>query len=455
MKIITGDKPSIFNQTDAEHKAIEYMHTIESTAASSIYDGYKIACKLRELGLDKWKCSELMEFYWQCEPPLDANESSMCIHSAYQFDEKEEEKDCELFDKALMEVGERVQNLVKKEELNITLVEGLSFENFKYKQPTPQLIDNLLGNEAISSLVGIPNCGKTFIALDMALSIARGIEFLGRKTIKGASLYFPLEGLGGFKKRIEAYKNHTQTYDQSLPFWACTESINLAETSSIDTVLKAVKTTEALFNEKLRFMVFDTLNMLMAGFDENSSTDMTKVINTLKQIRNEADCHIMIVHHLGKNAEKGARGSSVLIGAVDTEIRVTQNMLKIGKQRDMDKTENLGFNLQNVEIGTDTVGNVVSSCVIEPVDLEIEKAFGNDEAAGKNAAMLYKLIVEEALSQDKINLLIIKAKYSEIGKSYGSKQAKYNSFKRAVDSLTYRGAIEVVENTIFVVNSKV
>src|SRR5690606_13091125 len=85
-------------------------------------------------------------------------------------------------------------------------------------------------------------------------------------------------------------------------------------------------------------IVIDTLARSIVGVDENSAKDMGGVIKHLDQLRRATGSTILLVHHTGKDASAGARGSSALRAAMDTELEVTaagQLMtLKVKKQRE-------------------------------------------------------------------------------------------------------------------------
>ncbi len=55
-----------------------------------------------------------------------------------------------------------------------------------YKEPE-YLIDGLVETECLSMIFGDPGCGKSFFSLDVALSVATGADFHGRKVSSGRS----------------------------------------------------------------------------------------------------------------------------------------------------------------------------------------------------------------------------------------------------------------------------
>jgi hypothetical protein len=51
------------------------------------------------------------------------------------------------------------------------------------------LVKGMLTRGERSMMVGPSQSGKSFVAIDMALSIARGVEYFGRKTLRGGVVY--------------------------------------------------------------------------------------------------------------------------------------------------------------------------------------------------------------------------------------------------------------------------
>jgi RecA-family ATPase len=74
------------------------------------------------------------------------------------------------------------------------------------------LIPGLLAAESFAVLYGPPGSAKTFLALELALSIASGIEGsagLGKPVESGAVIYVAGEGVRGIRKRIEAWERQS------------------------------------------------------------------------------------------------------------------------------------------------------------------------------------------------------------------------------------------------------
>ena len=109
--------------------------------------------------------------------------------------------------------------------------------------------------------------------------------------------------------------------------------------------------------------------MAMSGGDENRTQDITVVVENMKKIQQALSCHIMVLHHPGKDETRGARGSSALHAASDTVLELKKNKdvvcVRAVKQRDMEGDKELNFKIEKVVIGKDEDGDEVSSAVID------------------------------------------------------------------------------------------
>lgn len=231
------------------------------------------------------------------------------------------------------------------------------------------LIKGLLDCSAMSIVYGESNCGKTFLALELAAHIARGMNWRGRKTRQGAVVYIAAEGGLGLEERLTAFRRH-HAMQEYPPFYLIPAAINLCS-EDCDTA-ELIGEINALVN--VAVVVIDTLSRAMAGGNENSPDDMTAFIGKCDRIKEETGAHIMVIHHSGKDSSKGARGHSALRAAADTEIEVTKDSAsgivtaEVKKQRDSRTGDKFFFTLKSIELGQDEDGDKITSCVLIPTD---------------------------------------------------------------------------------------
>ncbi|MFM0011649.1 helicase RepA family protein [Paraburkholderia sediminicola] len=255
--------------------------------------------------------------------------------------------------------------------------------------PPDELVQGILTTGDSSVLFGDTNSGKTFLVIDMAAAVARGVEWMGKRTEPGMVVYLAAESPASVRSRLQAYQKH---HGVRVPNFAIVQNpVNLFDSDrDTEAIIKTVRQLEAQRGQKVRLIVGDTLARLSAGANENAGQDMGLVIARIDRIRTECDAHFMLVHHSGKNAAAGSRGWSGVRGAVDSEIEVTDlptgRCAEITKVRDLGtKGERIGFRLDVVELGVTKWGAPATTCVVVPADVpekpKSDKRMGEVEGA--------------------------------------------------------------------------
>lgn len=226
------------------------------------------------------------------------------------------------------------------------------------------LVKNMIPASSLGVIYGASGAGKTFVVFDIVACVARGLPWRGRKVQQGTIAYVCAEGAYFFRRRIQAYCKHNGVEDvDGLPVHVLDGAPNLMEKVVVQDLAAAI---EAI-GGPIAAVVIDTYANCMLG-DENSGTDAGKVVANCKWLMRKLNTSVILVHHSGKDASRGARGWSGLRGAVDFEFCVTKegtaHMLKNTKQKDGEDGIEFGFSLFPVQIGVDDDGDVVESCVI-------------------------------------------------------------------------------------------
>lgn len=193
-----------------------------------------------------------------------------------------------------------------------------------------------LDRDAVSVLYGESNTGKTFLALDMALHVAAGEGWHGSRVRRAPVVYVAAEGGGGLGNRLAAAKaDSPELIDKARGgFHILAEAIDLFDGACGLGVRDILNEIGGLI-ERPGLIVIDTLSRAMGTGDENSAADMARLIRAVDELRRATGAHVMLVHHVGKDGAKGARGSSALRAAVDTEIALTRSE-EVAKARAVD-----------------------------------------------------------------------------------------------------------------------
>lgn len=178
------------------------------------------------------------------------------------------------------------------------------FEDMDEAEP---LIDGVLDAGAMALLVGQPGTGKTFIALDMALSVATGRPWCGHSTTQGRVMYLVGEGGGkAFGIRMEAWRRQHGVTKGSVTrewFYAHDGAVPFMSDEWHALVDLAVEYQPSL-------IVVDTLSRHAAGMDENSNTDAAAAIAMVAALQERTDTAVMVLHHPNKMTVSATRGNA-------------------------------------------------------------------------------------------------------------------------------------------------
>ena len=191
-------------------------------------------------------------------------------------------------------------------------------------RPPEYLIEGVLEAEALGMIFGPSGSCKSFIAIDMAASIAAGAAWHKRATRQGAIIFIAGEGQSGIAKRFKAWAARRSVSLARAPVFISRVPPRLTEADSVKAVREAVARVADEAGE-IALVIIDTVNRCFGAGDENSTADMTRFVDAMAAIRDEFSATVLAIHHAGKDATQGARGSSVLRAAMDFEAGVSKD----------------------------------------------------------------------------------------------------------------------------------
>jgi hypothetical protein len=248
-------------------------------------------------------------------------------------------------------------------------------------EPVRWLIDKVLPVGSFSALYGPPGSFKSFHALHIAHCIATGTAWMGNEvTEAGGVLYIAGEGFGGVGARIKACKQHHQT-EAGAPIYVIRHQLNLrSSVEDFNALMLAVETLVMDTGIDFKLIVIDTLARSFGGGDENSASDMMQFVVTCGHIQKIVqDAALMILHHSGKDSSRGMRGSSALLGAVDTELELIRfedsmkGIIRTAKQKDGEDGTRTGFEMVTVELappaGSLHIGEPITSLAVQASEI--------------------------------------------------------------------------------------
>lgn len=248
--------------------------------------------------------------------------------------------------------------------------EPIHASEFASSEPSRWIIKGVLPQAELVVMYGASGSGKSFAILDMVAAVARGTPWRGHRVKQGRVVYVCAEGAGGFKKRLSAYGARQGISLKDIDLFVIPNSPNLLLKADALEINKAIG--------KAEIVVIDTLAQTTPGGDENGGKDMGLALAHCKGIHRGTGATVVLIHHSGKDATKGARGWSGLRAAADAEFEVLRlpngRVLKTSKQKDGDDGAAWGFDLDIVELGVDEDGDAVTSCVIKETEITLAGA---------------------------------------------------------------------------------
>ena len=202
-----------------------------------------------------------------------------------------------------------------------------------------QLVEGLIAVGDIAVFYGAAKTGKSFLTVDLALSLSNGDVWFDRSTRHAKVLYWAGEDFKGLIARRAAcicQKGGCGVFS------ICDDPLSLTHSQATDSLdvlanilryeLAPSRVEEPNKYESLPpVLIIDTWAMLTASMDENSGKDMSAAMAALRQLQTRVfNLTIIIIHHGGKDGSRGMRGHSSLLAAVDVAIEVDRSSKGLG-----------------------------------------------------------------------------------------------------------------------------
>lgn len=253
-------------------------------------------------------------------------------------------------------------------------------------------------------IYGESGAGKSFLGVDLGLSIAQGKPFFGMDTKPGPIAYQAGEGQGGLISRLHAYGVRHGVRDADLPFVLMTSRVNLYSEDPAP-FIDELRLWAAWYGRPLSAVFVDTLSAASAGANENASEDVSRIIGNGKEIKEATGSAVILVHHKNAGGTK-ARGHTSLYADADFAMDVSvdeetrERTFRLAKVKDGEAGQEFGFRLQPVEIGSDDDGKSITSCVIDPAqDVSPRTSDRTKPAYLPTGQSLFLNVLDDAISQ--------------------------------------------------------
>lgn len=211
--------------------------------------------------------------------------------------------------------------------------------------PEPRyVVDGIIPDCAVTLIYGAPGSCKSFLVLDLLASIAHGgLAFNKFCTIQGDAILCAGEApYGAAQKRWPAWCNARGIKNPDDVGFLIVPAVPIvSDRSEIEALMDSIEAAGA----HPRIVALDTVARSIAGRDESDASTAGLVTEAAERIRDRFNCAIALVHHSGKDREKGARGSSAFEANADAVFEVTRDKergivsLKCTKMKDADELE--------------------------------------------------------------------------------------------------------------------
>jgi hypothetical protein len=230
-------------------------------------------------------------------------------------------------------------------------------------------VEGLWSEEAVGILGGEPKCCKSFLALDVAVSVASGAACLRQFPVRrsGKVLLFPAEdSLAIVRQRLEGIASAAQVSFQSLPVEVIT-----APSLRLDTPTDRQRLSETVQKLQPILLILDPL-IRLHRLDENDATQIATLLSYLRELQRQFHLAIILVHHARKDSNssrpgQALRGSSELHGWGDSNLY----MRRKGSQLTLSTEHRAAPPQDHIPLQLTQSGSALSLSLLEQPEVEL------------------------------------------------------------------------------------
>ena len=183
------------------------------------------------------------------------------------------------------------------------------------------LIESLWTRAAVGVVGGCAKLGKSWLGLDMAVSVASATPCLGRFVVDqpGDTLvYLAEDALADVRGRIDALCRHRRIRIEAVPLHVVT-----APGLRLDLEADRRRLTATVARIRPRLLLLDPL-VRIHRLDENSAQDIAGLLGFLRELNRAHELAVVLVHHAGKKRRedpgRALRGSSDIFAWLDSSL---------------------------------------------------------------------------------------------------------------------------------------
>ncbi len=176
------------------------------------------------------------------------------------------------------------------------------------------LVDGLWGARSVGVIGGAPKCAKTWLGLDMALSVATGTACLGKYAVPEPGpvlVYLAEDALLVVRDRIEGMARH-----RGLDLARVEIHVITVPVLRLDRDRDRARLWETAKRLRPRLLLLDPL-VRLHGIDENHAGEVAELLAYFRSLQRQLDLSVLLVHHTRKNAAGGVAAGQGLRGSSD------------------------------------------------------------------------------------------------------------------------------------------
>ena len=313
------------------------------------------------------------------------------------------------------------------------------------------VLERTIVEGGVTMITGESGCGKTWVAVDLCLSILQGEEWLGLKT-KQKNIFIIDEESG--KNRLIRRMRKLAAGREMLNISSGEIVSPSSEIGRLPIKGRTMRQTDLrhssfvmrmeqkINKDDIGVILIDAFADVTPGANENDVKDMVHAVNNLKYLCEKTGVTIIIIHHNGKAKESAYRGSTAIKAAVDAMLVIHREKdsdilsIESEKERDIKKTK-IGAVLEITEYSARILSSdyidIASQFVKndnEEERLILQYLYENGEIAQSN---LTKMIsISSGLSEKTITRRIqnlAKSQLLELSKARGTGATMVNTVK--------------------------
>lgn len=176
------------------------------------------------------------------------------------------------------------------------------------------LVEQLWGASSVGVIGGAPKCSKTWLGLDLALSVATGTDCLGSYAVPDPGpvlVYLAEDALPVVRERVEGMARHRGFDLDRVEIHVIT-----APTLRLDRDPHRARLFETAKRIRPRLLLLDPL-VRLHGIDENHAGEVAGLLAYFRSLQRRPDLSVVLVHHTRKNASGGVAAGQGLRGSSD------------------------------------------------------------------------------------------------------------------------------------------